>query len=1168
MQSGEDESLHYFRQARLGTQTVPTVNSPENQLLTIELEGSGSVQLSLSDSLIEAGVPNKKSAKYTISSPVYVDPGSLGYVPFYSGSQLLDSSTSIFYDSGSYYVGIGSTAWTTTPPAYPLDIQYDTNISGSLSVTGSTLITGSLGVYGDSFISGNLGVDGTVTAKELHITYITSSVLYESGSTKFGNSFDDTHEITGSVMITGSLEVVGGLKATGSTNIYLNQDAFETFKVDSSFADYLTINSSNAESNREIVIGRAIGGGKDRYIKLTTNSFDFQNTPSSKISLSSTGITLFTNNRDQTFRIDDPNSPFVKYEWVTKSSGSEGFEPLMQIYADSNYKYALQPLKNASYEIKNSDTDSVYLSISSSSDAISISGSSVGLTGSVAVATHLTASGHVSASAYYGDASGLTNLPSSGITALVDDPSPQLGETLDVNGEAISGSLVQVTGSLQVSGSGTISGDILVGGSTNGNITLRRTTGLGIIGELSVDAGNTYLRNYQGSGTTFTVRDLSNIDQRVLTLKSYGSGVKVGAYLASRHEITGSLRIRVPDNTSEVWRVSEGANVYHKIDTTNGSERNNLSNGNGIFQILLGPTQTLIRPPNAEGHIDLINGGFTYSLHDASSFFRILGSNDTDQILRANDDGVQITGSTSISGPLQVHSDSFVSGNFAVDGTLTAKEFHTTFVTSSVLYESGSTKFGDSADDTHEFSGSVFIDGDTTVYGDVVAYDSFKIERSGLPPGAGPFSITKGHNTTIQSYGGDAKINLLGTSLDIGRSLVAGTEGGFNPNHQITGSLNLSGSLYLTGGYVIAPQATGLLAGNSQVTVATGSGISQVRLSSSAAEVVLEDDIVFKVSGSDTYGPTRLTVSNTLITAARRIKATAHIEANSINNLGNEWTWLQGGRDDVYLKSERANTNLQAQSGSIILSGSSGTQVTGSVQVYGTGSALAEARGSGSLSTEGHVRAGTYLSLHNYTDATYGELSFPNIYLTTGTTPDQLVVQSSASHDMSVEAGETLFVRGDNIDIRSSDGNIKLYLVDTVNDSIQLTGSTGISGDLDVSGDITCTSLTETSARDLKDNVRSMNNELYKVLKLRPVSYDWKETKESDKGFIAEELNEVYPELTSVDDDGKSTGVKYTKMTSVLTRALQELHHIVETQQKEINKLKDELTILRDKDDG
>ena len=95
-----------------------------------------------------------------------------------------------------------------------------------------------------------------------------------------------------------------------------------------------------------------------------------------------------------------------------------------------------------------------------------------------------------------------------------------------------------------------------------------------------------------------------------------------------------------------------------------------------------------------------------------------------------------------------------------------------------------------------------------------------------------------------------------------------------------------------------------------------------------------------------------------------------------------------------------------------------------------------------------------------------------------------------------------------------------------------------------------------------------MNNELYKVLKLRPVSYDWKETKESDKGFIAEELNEVYPELTSVDDDGKSTGVKYTKMTSVLTRALQELHHIVETQQKEINKLKDELTILRDKDDG
>jgi hypothetical protein len=46
---------------------------------------------------------------------------------------------------------------------------------------------------------------GIITAKEIHTSIVTSSVLFESGSTIFGNTSDDTHQITGSVGITGSL---------------------------------------------------------------------------------------------------------------------------------------------------------------------------------------------------------------------------------------------------------------------------------------------------------------------------------------------------------------------------------------------------------------------------------------------------------------------------------------------------------------------------------------------------------------------------------------------------------------------------------------------------------------------------------------------------------------------------------------------------------------------------------------------------------------------------------------------------------------------------------------------------------------------------------------------------------------------------------------------------
>jgi hypothetical protein len=49
-------------------------------------------------------------------------------------------------------------------------------------------------------IDGNNDVyfTGKITTQEVHTTYTTSSVLFQSGSTKFGNSSDDIHEFTGS----------------------------------------------------------------------------------------------------------------------------------------------------------------------------------------------------------------------------------------------------------------------------------------------------------------------------------------------------------------------------------------------------------------------------------------------------------------------------------------------------------------------------------------------------------------------------------------------------------------------------------------------------------------------------------------------------------------------------------------------------------------------------------------------------------------------------------------------------------------------------------------------------------------------------------------------------------------------------------------------------------
>lgn len=84
----------------------------------------------------------------------------------------------------------------------------DIDISGD--ITGSSaLFSGSLILSGSQTITNDLTVFGTVNARQFNISIISSSVLFESGSSRFGNTSDDTHDFTGSVNVTGSLYVNG-----------------------------------------------------------------------------------------------------------------------------------------------------------------------------------------------------------------------------------------------------------------------------------------------------------------------------------------------------------------------------------------------------------------------------------------------------------------------------------------------------------------------------------------------------------------------------------------------------------------------------------------------------------------------------------------------------------------------------------------------------------------------------------------------------------------------------------------------------------------------------------------------------------------------------------------------------------------------------------------------
>jgi hypothetical protein len=91
--------------------------------------------------------------------------------------------------------------------------------SGSFS-SRTTTLEGSGTIQGvgttDSPTFADLTATGTVTAQEFHTEFVSSSILYTSGSTRFGNSSDDIHQFTGSVHLTNSGSVSGSATSTGS----------------------------------------------------------------------------------------------------------------------------------------------------------------------------------------------------------------------------------------------------------------------------------------------------------------------------------------------------------------------------------------------------------------------------------------------------------------------------------------------------------------------------------------------------------------------------------------------------------------------------------------------------------------------------------------------------------------------------------------------------------------------------------------------------------------------------------------------------------------------------------------------------------------------------------------------------------------------------------------
>ena len=790
-------------------------------------------------------------------------------------------------DGHLYYGGLEGNSISSSFTFTDLLVTHSTQLSGSLdieventNITGNLLIEGNISASGvftgsDVLIDGDLTVIGTGSFDVLITNYESSSIIYASGSTKFGDTSDDTHEFTGSVFISGS-------EFNIDNDFFYKPDSYSLFSSGSITASY-DISASNTIYASDLDIANNVSISGDLEVRNITSS---------------------------------------GYISASNTIYSKNFEVVQDITASNN-----------------------------------ISASNTIYTNNLEVATDVSVSGDISASGFLYDA---------GVTT------PSLYVAGDISSSAnISASGMLTVNNITATGNITASGDI----SSSANIiaagegifasakiedlTDNRIVIVGSGGELEDDAnftfngtelniGNGNFTIQQGSGNTQIVGTLDVDDQSTL------SSVNVQDLTSGRVVLAGTS-----------GEIEDSANL-----TFDGNKLNvNAS-------LFVGNSITASSDISASGNIY------------ASAISASGGISASGDLLVNN---ITASGNISESGYIS-SSGAVFDGDITVIGTGSFDVLVTNY-SASTIYASGSTKFGDTSDDTHIRTGSMFISGGLFVNNSITA--SSNISASNL------------FITNISSSGYISASNYVLTNNITASNNISASQTIYGNNLEITQDITASNNISASGHI----SSSLLNVGSAAVTDLTNNRVVIVGTNGE-----LEDDTNFTFDGNELNVKKSVFVENS-ITASTDISASNTISASrlyastqgtfesaNVKDLTSTRIVFAGTdgelQDSANLTFDGnevtidGNLDVQSITSSIAISGShissSGMDIVGDVTVVGTLSASAF---EGILQTQYTTKSEEFEPggpIHNL--ATYRVVNFmPDIFITSSGT--ELIIQ-------------------------------------------------------------------------------------------------------------------------------------------------------------------------------
>ena len=179
-----------------GTETDSIINKVTGTSGQFTEEVSDSVSSPIKAASSDLGVVVSNPLIFTGGTGVTISNDGIEF----NGSATITQNISIDQD-------VSTTANVTFAQVSASSFVIGTNTYNDNSLTGSLNISGSLTTTGDITVNGDATIEGTLTVRELKTEFVSASILFESGSTVFGDTSDDTHQFSGSVLTSGSLRL-------------------------------------------------------------------------------------------------------------------------------------------------------------------------------------------------------------------------------------------------------------------------------------------------------------------------------------------------------------------------------------------------------------------------------------------------------------------------------------------------------------------------------------------------------------------------------------------------------------------------------------------------------------------------------------------------------------------------------------------------------------------------------------------------------------------------------------------------------------------------------------------------------------------------------------------------------------------------------------------------